>query len=126
MAGHPAGSGPAARESPKEGGPLTIVRCPGCGYQATPDAELPDPPAGVSRECWWCYCQLLAYDAQRAHRDFVHQEAVDAYAAQHPGKAPKLIARWFALVGLHLAIDRGMTGRAVQRAHGRLAGNTIA
>ena len=84
----------------------------------SPDAiEL---PFRASAECYAAYQELSAYDLQRARADFLHQEAVDAYAAQHPGAPAKPISTWFALVGLHLALDRGQTGREVQRAHMRL------
>jgi hypothetical protein len=42
------------------------------------------------------------------------------YAAQHPGPPAKPISVWFALVGLHLALVQGRTGRQVQRAHMQL------
>jgi hypothetical protein len=53
-----------------------------------------------------------------------HQLAVDAYAAQHappeiPGDlAPIGVA--YALVGLHLALDRGLPGVQVRAAHQRM------
>jgi hypothetical protein len=58
---------------------------------------------------------------QSERRDFLHQEAVDSYAAQHAGPPTKPVTVWFALVGLHLFVDRGRTGRQVQQAHMRLA-----
>jgi hypothetical protein len=70
--------------------------------------------------CYSADLELSAYNVERARWDFLHQEAVDAYAAQHPGPPAKPISVWFALVGLHLALDQGRTGRQVQQAHMRL------
>jgi hypothetical protein len=94
--------------------------CPSCGLAATPGRRLPEPPFPSSAECWSTYGELTAYDVERARTDFRHQHAVDAYAAQHPGPPARPITLWFALVGLHLAVDRGRTGRQVQQAHVRL------
>ena len=68
-----------------------------------------------------------AYDELRfytlAHEDpaFIHQHVVDAWAAQHANKQTKAITLAFALIGLYLHIDRGYSGREVQRVHMRLA-----
>lgn len=95
--------------------------CPSCGLAASLPQSLPDAPFPASAACWWAYGELTGYNLERAHLNFLHQHAVDAYAAQHPGPPARPITLWFALVGLHLAIDRGMTGREVQRAHTVLA-----
>ena len=96
-------------------------KCPSCGYDSPAPAGAIEPPLHASPGCYAAYQELSAYNLQRARREFLHQEAVDAYAAQHPGPPAKPISTWFALVGLHLAIDQGRTGRQVQRAHVRLA-----
>lgn len=59
-----------------------------------------------------------------AHRDpaFIHQHAVDAFAAQNADERTRPIALTFALVGLYLHVEKGYTGKQVQRAHQRLAG----
>jgi hypothetical protein len=49
--------------------------------------------------------------------NFPHQLAVDTYAAQHNGANMKPVTITFALIGLHLAFERGYTGREVQKAH---------
>ncbi len=46
---------------------------------------------------------------------------VDAYAAQHADEETKPITITFALVGLYLFVEKGWTGRQVQRAHMRMA-----
>lgn len=95
--------------------------CPSCGYTAPVTAGAVEPPLRASPECYAAYQELAAYNLTGGRRDFIHQEAVDAYAAQHPGPPAKPIATWFGLVGLHLALDLGRTGREVQLAHMRLA-----
>lgn len=62
-----------------------------------------------------------------AHRELVrdyHQLAVDAYAAQHAprevsGHTPPISVA-YALVGLHLALDRELSGMEVRAAHQRM------
>lgn len=53
------------------------------------------------------------------HRDpaFLHQHIVDAFAAQNADEASKPIGLVFALIGLYLHVEKGFTGRQVQRAH---------
>ncbi|WP_116107232.1 DUF5946 family protein [Lewinella sp. IMCC34191] len=68
------------------------------------------------------YHQLSYYTLAHPDRDrFVHQHIVDAYTAQTAGPETKAIGLLYALVGLHLTLDRGFTGRQVQRAHVELA-----
>jgi hypothetical protein len=59
-----------------------------------------------------------------AHRDpkFIHQHLVDAYGAQHVRPSKSTIGAAFALAGLYLAVERGFTGRQVQKMH-MLMGN---
>lgn len=58
-----------------------------------------------------------------AHRDpaFIHQLAVDAFAAQHADPSSKPISVVFSLIGLYLHLEHGFTGKQVQFAHMRLA-----
>ena len=58
-----------------------------------------------------------------AHGDpkFIHQHLVDAYGAQHVRQSASTIGAAFALAGLYLAVDRGFTGRQVQKMHMRMA-----
>jgi hypothetical protein len=67
------------------------------------------------------YEQLQAYTLARGDTTFIHQHVVDAWAAQHATGETKPIGLTFALVGLYLHLDRGFTGREVQRAHMLLA-----
>lgn len=65
--------------------------------------------------------QLQCYMLAHGDPAFPHQHVVDAWTAQHANEKTKAIALTFALVGLHLHLDRGRSGRQVQQAHMRLA-----
>lgn len=67
------------------------------------------------------YHELCAYTLQNADARFIHQHVVDAYAAQTATAATKPIRLVFALVGLHLHLEVGKTGREVQLAHMQMA-----
>jgi len=67
------------------------------------------------------YHELSAYTLTRGDSTFIHQHVVDAFAAQHADETTKPIALTFALVGLYLHVERGLSGRQVQRAHMALA-----
>jgi hypothetical protein len=58
-----------------------------------------------------------------AHPDpaFLHQNAVDAFAAQLASPQTKPIAVVFGLVGLYLCLEKKFTGRQAQKAHMQLA-----
>ncbi len=102
-------------------GTNATVNCPGCGVRL-PEADLPaDDGVNASGECRQLYWQLSADTLTRADPAFLHQFAVDAYAAQHAGGPSRPITTAFALVGLYLARERGFTSRDVQRAHMLLA-----
>ena len=67
------------------------------------------------------YDELAAYTLTLGDAAFIHQHVVDVYAAQHATEATKPITVAFALIGLYLHVERGFTGRQVQRAHMMLA-----
>lgn len=67
---------------------------------------------------------LAAYTLTHGDPAFIHQHVVDASAAQSATPATKPIALAFALIGLYLHVERGFTGRQVQRAHMMLAKRT--
>ncbi len=66
------------------------------------------------------YDELTLYTLAHNDPSFIHQHGVDAYAAQHADESSKPIKVFFALVGLYLHLERGMTGRQVQQEHVRL------
>jgi hypothetical protein len=63
------------------------------------------------------YHELSAYTMAHGSPDFIHQHVVDAHAAQRADARSKPVAVAFALAGLYLHLERGLTGRQVQRAH---------
>lgn len=67
------------------------------------------------------YHELCAYTLTRGDATFIHQHVVDAFAIQHAGPASKPIQVVFALAGLYLHVERGLSGRQVQQAHMRMA-----
>ena len=67
------------------------------------------------------YDELAFYTLSHPDPAFLHQHIVDAYAAQHAGDASKPIGIVFALIGLYLYLEKGFTGKQVQRMHMRLA-----
>jgi Family of unknown function (DUF5946) len=95
----------------------TPTTCPGCGLEL-PSGGLPwDPRRNASPECRRLYGEVQGFELDHIElvRDY-HQLAVDAYAAQHP--PPIGVA--YALVGLHLALDRGVPGVEIRAAHQRM------
>jgi len=68
------------------------------------------------------YNELSFYTLTHGDPAFVHQHAADAYAAQNASAEGKPNSAVFALIGLYLHVEKGYSGREVQRAHTRLAG----
>ena len=66
--------------------------------------------------------ELTFYTLALSDPSFLHQHAVDAYAAQHATESSRPIYLVFALVGLYLHVEKGFSGRSVQKTHMRLAG----
>jgi Family of unknown function (DUF5946) len=99
-----------------------VVDCPGCGLRLPGlRDEASNPQVNASTECQRLCHELSLYTLSHGDAFFIHQVAVDAYAAQHAGPASKTITIAFALVGLCLLLERGYTGKAVQRTHMRFA-----
>lgn len=67
------------------------------------------------------YDELCCYTLERGDAAFLHQHVVDAQLAQTADASTKPIGLTFALLGLYLHVERGVTGRDVQRAHMVLA-----
>ena len=67
------------------------------------------------------YHELTFYTLAHPSPEFLHQNVVDAYTAQHADSTTKPIAVTFALIGLYLCFEHGFTGRGAQRAHMRMA-----
>ena len=67
------------------------------------------------------YNELSYYTLAHPDPAFLHQNIVDAYAAQYADESTKPIVIVFGLIGLYLHIERNFTGKQVQRAHMKLA-----
>ncbi len=67
------------------------------------------------------FYQLSCYTQTHPDPSFIHQHAVDAFAAQHADENTKPIALTFALIGLYLHIEKNYSGKEVQMAHVKLA-----
>ena len=78
-------------------------------------------PSGARLSERDAYHELQAYTLGLGDERFVHQHVVDAWMAQHADERTKPIGLTFALVGLYLHVQRGFSGRQVQRAHMFLA-----
>ena len=86
-----------------------LNRCSLCG------AVLPP-----SKACHEMRDELFGYTLTLGRGEFIHQHAVDAYAAQHRSSDTKPINQAAALIGLFLFVERGYNGRQVQLAHMKL------
>jgi hypothetical protein len=67
------------------------------------------------------YHELTAWTLTLGDPEFIHQEVVDAWAAQHATESSTPISVFFGLIGLYLYLEKGFSGRDVQRAHMQLA-----
>jgi hypothetical protein len=65
--------------------------------------------------------ELSYYTLVQPRDAFIHQHAVDAFAAQTATAGDKPIKLVFALVGLQLHVELGFSGRQVQDFHMKLA-----
>jgi hypothetical protein len=64
--------------------------------------------------------ELTAWTLGLRDGAFIHQHVVDAWGLQHADEHSKPIAVAFALIGLYLHLEKGYSGREVQRVHMRL------
>jgi len=78
-------------------------------------------PSGARLSEKDAYNELQGYTLGLGDERFIHQHVVDAWMAQHADERTKPIGLTFALVGLYLHVQRGFSGRQVQRAHVFLA-----
>ena len=96
---------------------VTTTACPGCGL-VLPKRDLSESERfNASGECLDTFYELTYWTLERRDVRFIHQHAVDAYEAQHAGGKTKPMTVAFGLIGLFLALEKGYTGRQVQRAH---------
>jgi hypothetical protein len=98
-----------------------VIECPGCWLKLPCRHSDPGDRFNASGECLETYYELTYWTLVRQDGRFIHQHAVDAYAAQHAGGVSRPISTVFGLIGLYLALEKGYTGRQVQLAHIRIA-----
>ncbi|HXD16796.1 MAG TPA: DUF5946 family protein [Vicinamibacterales bacterium] len=72
-------------------------------------------PGGPDR-----YDELYVYAMGRDPTSFILQHVVDAHAAQTATRQTKPPTLVFALAGLYLHVERGLSGKQVQRIHMRM------
>lgn len=76
----------------------TTVECPGCGLTLPKQHGELNHNYNASAECYEKYNELTIYTLSKQDINFIHQHAVDAYAAQHSGNRMKPITTAFALI----------------------------
>lgn len=105
------------------GSPTQESICPGCGLRMPVDPRLQyDGYFNCSAECYDIFAEVLARDYTTPYIfGNVHQTTVDAYAVQHAGgpHPDKSIA--VHLLGLYLALERGLPAPAIAPYMQRLA-----
>jgi hypothetical protein len=96
--------------------------CPGCGARIPDPGNVAPPHAGASPGCWGLYGDILAREYGEWSYPAIHRLTVDAYGAQHPGPESPKSAQVLAnhLLGLHLALERGITPKRIPAEMGRL------
>jgi hypothetical protein len=67
------------------------------------------------------YHELSYYTLAHSAPSFIHQHIVDAFTAQRADESTRPIGLVFALIGLYLHLEKGYSGKQVQRAHMKLA-----
>ena len=84
-------------------------KCPQCGFDPT--------KLGLEMTCLEAFRELSLYTLYQPVPPFIHQNAVDAYSAQHLHADMSVIQRIFGLMGLCLATEHGLNGYDIQLAH---------
>lgn len=67
------------------------------------------------------YDELAFYTTAHPDPGFIHQNVVDAFAAQNADQSTKPMKIVFALAGLYLCLEKGFTGKQAQLAHMKMA-----
>ena len=99
--------------------------CPGCGLELPPGKRTYGRKFHASAECWSVFEEVLAAEFQNPVLfGQVHQLTVDAYAVQHAGGRHPDKSVCIHLVGLYLALERGVAPVDVPRQLQRLATRT--
>jgi hypothetical protein len=91
--------------------------CPGCGVVQAAGDWIASGRGNASAGCELLLSEITGYESQHPELARCHQLTVDTYGAQHAGGGTKQIRVAYSLVGLHLALDRGISGIGVRTAH---------
>jgi hypothetical protein len=95
-----------------------VTICPGCGVVLPASGLTADPRQNASAECRQAAGEVTGFELQHtAQLGRFHQLAVDAYGAQHSDPEGQGIRIAYSLVGLYLALERGMNGLQVRKIH---------
>jgi len=94
--------------------------CPGCGLRLRSEGGERDYRVNASPDCLRVYAEVTGFGAQNPSLLRLNQLSLDAYGAQHGGGGVPPIRLTYSLVGLHLALDHGLTGEQVRAAHQRM------
>jgi hypothetical protein len=101
---------------------LPMRTCPGCGLEMPLGERGYDRKFHASSECWSVFEEVLAAEFQNPVLfGQVHQLTVDTYAVQHAGGRHPDKSVCIHLVGLYLALERGVAPAAVPRQLQQLA-----
>jgi hypothetical protein len=99
--------------------------CPGCGLELPANGWKMEQRMNTSTECWEMYGEAVGFELSNASLQQHHQLTVDTYVAQHPGGHASDLGIAFALIGLHLSLDRGVGGEEIRGFHQRLANRGV-
>jgi hypothetical protein len=94
--------------------------CQGCGAAFGRTTWALDRDLRASPECWHAYGELAMFAVEHPQLAALNQLTVDAYNAQHAGSPTPPISVAYGLVGLQLALERGLDGETVQGIHSRM------
>lgn len=99
--------------------------CRGCGARFERRPWALDHDVRASPECWHARSEVLLFGAEHpegpGRPGDLDQLVRDAYGAQHAGEPTPEADAAAGLLGLHLALERGMEPGAVRAARERLA-----
>ena len=95
--------------------------CPGCRVRLPATGQPTDPKRNASIECWQVAGEVTGFELEHlAQLGRLHQLTVDAYGAQHADSVGSGIRLAYSLVGLFLALERGLSGLEVRGVHQRM------
>jgi hypothetical protein len=91
--------------------------CPGCGLSLPVVEGSTHAYIGASPPCWALFGQVIAREYSGPAYMEAHQTTVDAYAAQHPGRAEPRAVRsvWGHLSSLYLQFERNVPPNAARQ-----------